>query len=195
MNLSELHLRRRLTDHEPQLVAKKPDTPHAAVAIILRESGISPQVLLIRRTSKPHDPWSGHMAFPGGRQDATDRDLLHTAQRETLEEVGIDLAEHGEVLGRLDDVQAISRARPMDLVIVPHIFVLRRDVPLTLQESEVAEALWVPISPMGRGESDCTRPYEMAGRRLLLPGYQVGPHVVWGLTYRMLQLLFDLASA
>ena len=172
-----------------------PDTPHAAVAAVLRYHGRAeePDVLFIRRTSKPSDPWSGHIAFPGGRREPSDRDLVHTATRETAEEVGVDLERDGELIGRLDDVQAISKARPMDLVIVPHVFVVHRPVELVCEQSEVAEAMWSPIGPMVRGEIDTVHPYEREGRRLELPGYRVGPHVVWGLTYRMLQLLFDAA--
>ncbi len=76
---------------------------------------------------------------------------------------------------------------------MPHVFVLLEPVTLRLSSSEVEEALWAPLGPMLRGETATTRPWEHAGQHLDLPGYQVGPHIVWGLTYRMLQLLFDLA--
>ncbi len=193
MDLSEHNLRRRLGAHQPKAAKTTETTRHAAVAAVLRydAEGPEPHVLLIRRTSKPSDPWSGHMAFPGGRQEPGDRDLVHTASRETIEEVGVDLDRDGELIGRLDDVQAISKARPMDLIIVPHVFLVHRPVELVCQRSEVAEALWTPLGPMARGEIDTIRPYERDGRALQLPGYQVGPHVVWGLTHRMLQLLFD----
>jgi len=195
MDLSEHNLRSRLGSHQPEVAEKTARTAHAAVAAVLRyhdRDARDPEVLLIRRTSKPSDPWSGHMAFPGGRQDRDDQDLVHTATRETAEEVGVDLERDGELIGRLDDVQAISRARPLDLVIVPHVFVIHRPVDLTPERSEVAEALWAPVAPMARGDRDTTHPYERNGNTLLLPAYQVGPHVVWGLTYRMLQLLFDV---
>ena len=59
------------------------------LAAILREGPESAEVLFIRRSEQPGDPWSGHMAFPGGRQAPTDRELLDTARRETLEEIGL----------------------------------------------------------------------------------------------------------
>src|SRR4051812_23466320 len=94
----------------------------AAVAIILREHEGGLEALFIRRADHPLDPWSGQMAFPGGRQDPEDADLLATALRETVEEVGIDLAAAGELLGTLDEVRAMARMRPMDLVIAPYVF-------------------------------------------------------------------------
>ncbi|MGB5283894.1 MAG: NUDIX domain-containing protein, partial [Polyangiales bacterium] len=64
----------------------------AAVAMLLREGASGPEVFFIRRAEHPRDPWSGHMAFPGGRRDAGDATLLDTAMRETREEVGVDLS-------------------------------------------------------------------------------------------------------
>src|SRR5689334_10230467 len=85
------------------------DERFAAVAAVLRDRGGEAEVLLIRRAQKETDPWSGHMAFPGGRQDPSDRDLLHTAVRETEEEVGLELRPEEHLIGRLDDLAAVAR--------------------------------------------------------------------------------------
>jgi 8-oxo-dGTP pyrophosphatase MutT (NUDIX family) len=189
--LTEANLRARLGAHTPKEQPKTAATGLASVAAVLRyPAHDAPEVLLIRRPDKASDPWSGHMAFPGGRKDTADRDLVRTAMRETLEEVGVELGA-SELVGRLDDVQAISGGRPMDLIIVPHVFVLSRDVSLRLEPEEVAQALWAPLLPMLRGERDTVRPYVHEGKRMELPGYQVEGHIVWGLTYRMLELLFE----
>ena len=57
----------------------------AAVALIVR-LGISMDVLLIKRSTNERDPWSGHMALPGGRWEPDDSELQQTAIRETFEE-------------------------------------------------------------------------------------------------------------
>lgn len=160
------------------------------MAAVLRAGRAGPDVLLMRRADHPQDPWSGHMSFPGGRQDGGDPDLLSTALRETREEVGIDMGTQAELLGRLDDVPAISRARPTGMVITPFVFELLADVPLR-PNAEVAEVFWAPIDPMIRGELDTTRDYVHEGRTLVLPAYDVRGRIVWGLTFRMLQLLFE----
>lgn len=169
----------------------------AAVAAILRappSPGADAEVLLVRRAEHPGDPWSGHMAFPGGRRDPEDATLLDTAIRETREEIGLDLAEHGALLARLPDVPAMARGRRIGMVIAPFVFTLRATPELALNH-ELVEALWAPLGPLARGELDATHPYEHEGRRLDLPCYRVGERVVWGLTHRMLVLLFEALHA
>src|SRR5574341_145553 len=67
----------------------------AAVAVVLRDGNPAIEILFIRRAEHPDDPWSGQMAFPGGRAEPGETDLLETAIRETAEEIGIDLRETG----------------------------------------------------------------------------------------------------
>jgi 8-oxo-dGTP pyrophosphatase MutT (NUDIX family) len=162
----------------------------AAVAVLLREGASGPEVFLIRRAEHPRDPWSGHMAFPGGRQDADDTTLLHTAMRETREEVGLDLSVEAEHIGQLDDLQAIARGKPQETVIRPFVFEVHRESPIQVDETEVAEALWTPLLPLYRGEADTVRPYQWHGTQIDFPAYDVGGRLVWGLTYQMLRSFF-----
>jgi 8-oxo-dGTP pyrophosphatase MutT (NUDIX family) len=165
---------------------------HAAVAAIVRERDpdLGAEVLLIRRAERTSDPWSGHMAFPGGRREPTDLDLLAAACRETLEEIGLDLARDAELLGRLDEIDAVARGQRVGMRITPFVFELRGDPELTLGADEVAETLWTPLTPLFRGTARTTYPYKLGEARLDLPGYRVGERVVWGLTYQMLEALF-----
>jgi 8-oxo-dGTP pyrophosphatase MutT (NUDIX family) len=162
----------------------------AAVAMLLRETNEGPEVFFIRRAEHPRDPWSGHMAFPGGRQHAEDSTLLDTAIRETQEEVGLDLRAEAEHIGQLDDLQAIARGKPQETVIRPFVFEVHRDVPILVDEREVAEALWTPLSPLYLGQVDTTRPYQWHGTQIDFPAYDVDGRVVWGLTYQMLRSFF-----
>ncbi|WP_437874366.1 NUDIX hydrolase [Sorangium sp. So ce513] len=148
------------------------------------------ELLLIRRAEHPRDPWSGHMALPGGRRDPTDGSLLDTAIRETREEVGIDLVAHGTLLARLPDLPAVAYGRRVGLVISPFVFALRSTPDLTLSQ-EVAEALWTPLGPLARGECASTYAYTHEGNVVHLPCLRVDERVVWGLTYRMLEQLFE----
>lgn len=161
----------------------------AGVALILRDGEAGPEVLFIERASREGDPWSGHMAFPGGRFEAEDASIRHTAERETAEEVGLSLggAEH---LGHLGDVLGNPRVQT-DLVISAHAYLVTEEIPpLTLAEAEVADALWFPLA----GLHDPVRHVDFSTppmRKAKFPGIEVGVperQVVWGLTYRFLDI-------
>ena len=91
----------------------------AAVALLLRPTWAEPELLLIRRAEREGDPWSGHMALPGGRAAPSDPDPVATAARESAEEVGIDPARAGRLLGALDEVAPRSTRGPAGLVVSP----------------------------------------------------------------------------
>lgn len=167
---------------------------HAAVAAILRapRDHHEAQILLIRRAERAGDPWSGHMAFPGGKREETDPSLLVTAKRETQEEVGLDLERHARLLARLPSVPAMTRAKHAGILVTPFIFAMQdAEHPAFTLSDEVAEAFWAPIGPMARGEIATTFPYRHEGTLYQLPAFSVQERIVWGLTHRMLNMLFE----
>jgi 8-oxo-dGTP pyrophosphatase MutT (NUDIX family) len=163
----------------------------AAVAAVVRDSTRGPEILLIRRAEHPDDPWSGHMAFPGGREDPGDPDLLSTAMRETLEELSLDLRRSARLLGPLDELPAVARGKRTGLTIAPFVFELTEEPQLTLNY-EVAEVLWAPLDGLLRGHFATTYPYKIEGREVHLPAHEVEGRLVWGLTGRMLDSLLAL---
>ncbi len=169
------------------------DDAHAAVAAIFRAptDHEEAQVLLIRRAEREGDPWSGHMAFPGGKRDATDPSLFVTALRETQEELGLDLEHHARLVTRMPSVPALTRSKTGGMLVTPFIFALDKpEHEEFVLSPEVAEAYWVPIGPMARGEIATTFPYRHEGALLQLPAFLVQERIVWGLTHRMLSMLF-----
>jgi 8-oxo-dGTP pyrophosphatase MutT (NUDIX family) len=163
----------------------------AAVAMVLRPAADGPEVLFIERAQRRGDPWSGHMAFPGGRIEPGDPHVRFTAERETREEVGVDLA-GAETLGRLDDLQGHRAAGATGLVISAFVYHLPSTPPLVLNH-EVREAFWFPLRALREPERRVELPIpQLAGVRY--PGVVVGEpdrHVVWGLTYRFLEVFFQ----
>ncbi len=165
----------------------------AAVAAVLCEHAGSLDMLFIHRAEDPRDPWSGHMAFPGGRVDPGDADPLGAAIREAREEVSLDLEALAQKLGRLDDVQAIGRGRPMSLVISPFVFSLA-ERPVLVPNHEVAEVVWVPVDFLADQQNRETMEYRHSGLDLELPCYRYRDHLIWGMTLGMVEELLSLVA-
>lgn len=182
-----------LTRHHPAPAPapNRPSVRRAAVAIILREH-TETEVLFIRRAEKPGDPWSGHMAFPGGHADRDDPALLDTARRETREEIGLDLESAGRHIGSLEHHQVTPRGRTIDMLIAPQVFAVTAEMPFR-PNHEVAEVVWTPLAPIVSGANHTTEDRIVGGVVTTFNGYRVnGGHFVWGLTYRILHALFGV---
>ena len=175
-----------------RLASPRPDSPiptdarQAAVAVILRERLGSTEVLFIQRAVKDGDPWSGHMAFPGGHKDPDDVDLLAAAIRETDEEIGLDISQ-AAVIGSLPTARPMSVRRAM--VVKPFVFEIDGN-PRFAPNHEVADVVWTPLEPMYRGANHAVDSPD--GGVMRFNGFRLeGGHFVWGMTYRMVQTFFE----
>jgi len=187
-HVSVVRLRSRLAARDAVDAAVLPDSRMAAVAAVLRVVH-EPELLFIKRAELARDPWSGHVAFPGGRAEAADISLEATALRETLEELSVDLR-RGRILGDLDDLAPRSPVLP-PLVIRPFVAVVAPDV-VCVPSEEVASAFWVPLSTLRDEASAAEHVMEINGARARFPAYRVNEHVVWGLTGRIVRQLLSL---
>ncbi|HEY0005145.1 MAG TPA: CoA pyrophosphatase [Pyrinomonadaceae bacterium] len=174
--------------------------PQAAVALVLRRSFETPELLVIKRAVHERDHWSGHLALPGGRRDRADADLRQTAIRETLEEVGIDLASGGQVLGPLETIGPRSPQAPQ-IAVTPFVAVApaqynlspARPEPLELSlNQEVAAAFWVPVNWLKKnGRSEIFR-FIVNGKEREWPSYPTPEGPIWGLTERVITNFLSL---
>lgn len=179
---------RRLAAHAPVESAPWPEARLAAVAAVLRITD-GPELLFIKRAEVAHDPWSGHVAFPGGRQEAGDASLEDTAVRETHEELALDLRA-GQILGRLDDLAPRSRALP-PIIVRPFVAIVAPDVKFELSR-EVADAFWVPVRQLRAAEAQAEHIVMVNGVPAPFPAYAVRGLVVWGMTERIVRQLLSL---
>jgi 8-oxo-dGTP pyrophosphatase MutT (NUDIX family) len=162
----------------------------AAVALVLRARDPL-ELLLIKRAQSERDPWSGHMALPGGRRDESDTDLLRTAIRETHEETGVDLGSGGKPLGRLEDV-APSSPRLPKLTISPYVFGVPASVEARVASREVERVCWVALSNLGDAAMRSEIQIPLPGGTRSFPSFLVEGEHVWGLTYRILERFLQL---
>jgi 8-oxo-dGTP pyrophosphatase MutT (NUDIX family) len=183
-------VRSAFVEYRPQVVSDFPKR-RAAVAIALCERSGGLQVLFIERASREDDPWSGHMAFPGGRVDDTDDSPQAAAKRETHEEVGLSLA-GCELLGQLDDSPGLP-GTARELVVSAFVFHVTEPQPL-VPNYEVRKTFWFPVESLLDARLHIEHPVAR-GARTHFPGILVGEpgrHVVWGLTYRFLESFLQI---
>lgn len=161
----------------------------AAVAVVFRSGDEGTELLFIQRASKDTDPWSGHMAFPGGRTEPEDRDPHDTAARETLEEVGLDV----RPLTRLGALADLVPNRHLRTVHAPAYW-LDGERPELRANYEVAEILWIPMATLADPARHIDYEYPIgSGGRTVFPGIQLDKptQVLWGLTLRMCADLYS----
>ena len=159
----------------------------AAVAAVFREGEAGTELLFIERAARKGDPWSGQMAFPGGRVEPTDADLAATAERETFEEVGLNLSP-AERLGQLHELDGRARR----IIVSPHGYWLEGPRPELSPNHEVANVFWVSLADLADPQRHIEYQYPGLGVDAF-PGILLGegPQVIWGMTLRMLVDLFD----
>ena len=189
MVISTQTITQQLAQHQP--VLSNTGDSHAAVALILDSAASTddPEIIFIERARVPNDPWSGHIAFPGGRREPGDQLSLDTAVRETEEEIGVDLSA-GQLLGQLDD---LTGRRSHHLVVSCFVFMMSSVGPFR-QNHEVADVFPLPISRLLETKRQTEVQYE-AWQGQVFPAIRLSDHeepIVWGLTYRFLENFFTL---
>ncbi len=169
-------------------------TSRSAVAMIIREHQGQLEVLMIKRAEREGDPWSGHMAFPGGRMDLEDRGNGRiTAERETREEVGIDLEKAGHCIGRLSDIIARRHSLKRIMMVTPYVY--RLHLPVSIEfNHEVAETVWLPLAFLCDYQNRDTMVWQKGAIKMTLPCYFFGGRRIWGLSLQMLDELVRVAA-
>lgn len=166
-----------------------PDYLQTAVSVVIRANHHL-DLLLIKRARSERDPWSGHMALPGGRRDAEDVDLRATAVRETREETGLDLDGLGVPLGWLDEVVPSSVRLPK-LTIAPFVYGVPADTEAWVASREVDAIHWVSLDHLRAPGTHRTVDIPLPGGSRAFPCFQVEDEIVWGLTYRILSQFLE----
>lgn len=172
----------------PRLLSPK-DRKHAAVAMILRQGKSGQEVLFIERAHHPRDPWSGNLAFPGGKINPEDPQPQGAAERETIEEIGLNLSA-GHYLGQLDDITGAF------LPVLVSCFVYQIDWAgrFQLDPNEVKDAFWFSLEELQNPQRHQVANLDWQGGERHVPAIRIlSPErpVLWGITYRLLRQFFE----
>lgn len=167
-----------------------PARRQAAVALILAPE--PDRLLLVRRVVRPGDPWSGQLALPGGRHEPGDPDLVHTAIRETEEEVGFRLRPEQLRLA-LDDLAPMSPVLP-PIVVRPYLFHVAEAGPLRTSD-EVDHAEWLPLEVLADPAIRRGADLVLGGNEVRVIGYHLPAGLLWGMTERIVTPVVEAWSA
>jgi 8-oxo-dGTP pyrophosphatase MutT (NUDIX family) len=182
-----------LTQRSSNKITREGDYVHAAIMMILKQSDPGYSLLFIKRPDNDRDPFSGHMAFPGGRMELDDNSKLDTAVRETLEEVGININRSARVLGALDDVNP-NNPRARNYVVTPYLSVLEEEVDITPDANEVEKTIWVPLRHLVDDKNTQVRIRVRDGREVKDYAYNYDQYLIWGMTGRVLHQFLSFSS-
>lgn len=187
-------IREALGRHQPQLAERGPGVTEASVALVLAGSGKDLSLCAIRRAEHPLDPWSGHMALPGGRVDPGDPHSRAAAERETLEEVGLALGD-AQWIGALSEMQVRLGGSDRRMVLSPFVYDLGEELLPFTPNHEVAEVFWIPLAHLWDASNMSRLEWERQGTRLLYPAIRYQGHSIWGITFRVLTLFSDVLDS
>ena len=179
-------IRAALKSHPVRMI-EPGNRAHAAVALIVNEQQDGLSILFIERSTNDNDYWSGQIGLPGGRVESCDRSLKETAERETREEIGLDLAT-AQYLGRLSDIAPGG----LHIVISCFIYAVKHLPALHLAREEIADAFWVPVPEFNNPARLSQVEFVVRNRLRKFPALRVSDtkeQPLWGLTYRLLRNL------
>ncbi|WP_305041066.1 NUDIX hydrolase [Geoalkalibacter sp.] len=179
---------RRQLAQRPARILEEPGPARSAVALILGQRAEGLGILFIKRAPRPGDPWSGDLAFPGGRLEPCDSGPQAAAERETWEELGLDL-QQALNLGRLDDIAGAH----LPVVVSGFVYGIGLPVGLTLSE-EVEQAFWTPLTTLRDPRRHGPAVVHFNGSALTRPAIDLlgpGHKVLWGITYRLVMGFFE----
>jgi 8-oxo-dGTP pyrophosphatase MutT (NUDIX family) len=138
------------------------------------------EVLLTKRSSRlKHHP--GQIAFPGGKQDEGDADVIAAALREAEEEVGLP-RQHVQVLGTLPTHETVT-----GFLVTPVVGWIDATFDVVTEPGEVAEAFRVPLSHVMDATQFTIQSRRWRGTRRRYYTVPFGPYYIWGATARILR--------
>jgi 8-oxo-dGTP pyrophosphatase MutT (NUDIX family) len=177
-------LLRRVQEHAPVALGIADDFPEAAVLVPITRSD-EPELVLTLRASglSTH---GGEVAFPGGRRDPEDADLVSTALREAEEEIGL-APGLVEVIGPLSTLVSRHGIR-----VTPYVALIPDYLEFHANDGEIAAVFTVPLAFFRDDPREMTHRIDYLGRSWYVPSYRYGDYKIWGLTAIMVVELVNL---
>jgi 8-oxo-dGTP pyrophosphatase MutT (NUDIX family) len=156
----------------------------AGVLVPLIERPFGMQIILTKRSSAlKHHP--GQIAFPGGKQDQGDADVIAAALREAEEEIALDRS-NVDVLGIMPAHETVT-----GFIVTPVLARVRAPFQPQPEPGEVAEVFEVPLAHLTDPARFIIQSRRWRGQRRHYFTIPYGPYYIWGATARILRALAD----
>lgn len=179
---------KRIQSYQPKPLIAVQDFPEAAVLMPITRCETPELVLTLR--AQGLSTHGGEVAFPGGRRDPTDRDLIFTALREAQEEVGLE-PKLVQVAGPLSPL--VSRH---GIKVTPYVGLVPSQTNYQANAGEIASIFTVPLEYFAADPRHTTHRIDYLGRSWFVPSYTYADYKIWGLTavmvVELVNIVFDL---
>lgn len=200
MEISELHIRSKFAQYLPNTYSThymqpsyRGDYAHAsapkqsAVLLLLVPYNYSFAIVYTQRAENILDAHSGQISFPGGGYSATDGNLLHTALRETYEEIGVEVQPEW-IVGALSKYTVpVSNYHVQPFVaIAPHSL-----SSYTMQHTEIARVIEIPLLHICNPMHIQTKQLQYKNRIVTIPYYAWNDIQIWGVTAMITEELIE----
>ncbi|WP_081869768.1 CoA pyrophosphatase [Endozoicomonas numazuensis] len=172
-------IEQRLRRHKPRSIDTSLPEAAVLVPLVTNHRGQATEVILTRRASHLHKH-SGEVAFPGGKREDQDRNLVHTALRESEEEIDLNPSSV-QILGTMGPV--ISR---FGIKVIPIIGSVPEGLSLSANAEELDRIFTVPLDFFIDQDNLQFDHWSMNEKTYSMPSYQYDEYLIWGLTAIML---------
>lgn len=165
----------------------RPNARNAAVMMLFYPKNNKTHFALIKRNSYP-GVHSSQIAFPGGKVEKEDKNLVQTALRETHEEIGV----HPDLIQVVRSFTTVY-IPPSNFLVHPFLGFSEHEIQFELQEDEVAGIIETPLAILLDDTIITNKIIETSySKSIDIPAFQIYEHTVWGATAMMLSELKDM---
>jgi len=173
-------LKKEVTDRKFQLqIENNEEVRLAAVSILIENDNDNYPIYMIKRADE--GVHALEWAFPGGKYEEEDTDLLDTAKRETHEEIGIP-NDFISFWGPLDPVYTLGTGWK----IFPFIGVVKSDIKTVKNEEEIQEITKIPLFKLLESKNNRYVSFTTNNGRIDSKSYVYENKLIWGASARII---------
>ncbi len=152
----------------------------AAILIAIANVESVTESILLTHRAEHLSLHSGEVAFPGGKWEPSDQNLMETALRESHEEVGL-VPSRVDIIGQLPASCTRNKIK-----VTPYVGRVETEEGLTANVEELQSLFWVPLDFLVEDQRQRTDVFVLDGKEFWAPVYAWEGYKIWGFTARVI---------